>query len=63
MRNCLQGHITHIIDADTHIDLKIMAGESFEVTITKRSFHEMGLHPGMPVCLDFKASAVEVYEA
>ena len=62
MRNCLQGHITHIIDADTHIDLKVLAGESFEVTITKRSFHEMELHPGMPVCLDFKASSVEVYE-
>ncbi len=62
MRNCLQGHITHIIDADTRVDLKILAGESFEVTITKRSFHDMGLHPGMPVCLDFKASAVEVFE-
>jgi tungstate transport system ATP-binding protein len=62
MRNCLQGQITHIIDAGTHIDLKVLAGESFEVTITKRSFHEMGLHPGMPVYLNFKASAVEIYE-
>lgn len=61
MRNCLQGYITHIIDAGDHIDLKVMAGESFEVTITKRSFHEMGLHPGMPMYLNFKASSVEVY--
>lgn len=62
MRNCLPGSITHIIDADTHIDLKILAGERFEVTITKRSFHEMELHPGMPISLNFKASSVEVYE-
>lgn len=62
MRNCLQGRITHIIDADTHIDLNVLAGESFEVTITKRSFHEMGLQPGLSVYLNFKASAVEVYE-
>lgn len=62
MRNCLQGQITHIIDAGNHIDLKVLAGESFDVTISRCSFHEMDLHPGMPVCLDFKASSVEVYE-
>lgn len=62
MRNCLQGQITHIIDAGNHIDLKVLAGESFDVTVTKRSFHEMGLHPGMPVYLNFKASSVEIYE-
>jgi tungstate transport system ATP-binding protein len=62
MRNCLPGHITHIIDAGNHVDLQVMAGENFQVTITKESFHKMGLHPGMSVYLSFKAAAVEVYE-
>jgi len=63
MRNHFQGHITHIIDAGNHIDLKVLAGESFNVTITKASFHEMGLQPGMPVYINFKAAAVEIYES
>lgn len=61
MRNRLNGYISHIIDAGNHIDLKVMAGEIFEVTITKESYHNMGLHPGMPVYLSFKASSVEVF--
>ncbi len=61
MRNHFHGHITHIIDAGNHIDLKIMAGESFDVAITKESFHEMGLYPGMPIYLYFKATSVEVF--
>jgi tungstate transport system ATP-binding protein len=62
MRNCLHGHITHIIDAGNHVDLQVMAGENFYVTITKESFHNMRLHPGMSVYLNFKAASVEVYE-
>ncbi|GAK60579.1 tungsten transporter, ATP binding protein [Candidatus Vecturithrix granuli] len=61
MRNNMQGHITHIIDAGDHVDLKVQAGESFEVKITKDSYHEMELHPGIPVYLHFKATAVEVF--
>lgn len=61
MRNHLFGQISHIIDAGDHIDLKVLAGEHFEVSITKDSYHEMGLHPGMPVCLNFKVTAVEVF--
>jgi molybdopterin-binding protein len=38
-----------------------MAGESLDVTITKDSYHEMGLHPGMPLYLNFKAASVEVF--
>ena len=61
MRNHFHGQITHIIDAGNHIDLRVMAGESFEVAITKESFHEMDLYPGMSVYLYFKATSVEVF--
>ncbi len=61
MRNTMHGHITHIIDAGDHVALKVQAGESFEVKITRDSYHEMELHPGMPVYLHFKATAVEVF--
>ena len=61
MRNHVHGHITHIIDVEDHVDLKVQAGESFEVKMTKDSYHEMGLHPGMLVYLHFKVTAVEVF--
>ncbi len=61
MRNCLPGKISHIIDAGTHVNLRIMAADTFEATITKASYHSMGLHPGMPVYVNFKASSVEVF--
>ena len=61
MRNALRGQITHIIDAGDAVRLKVMAGESLDVTLTKESYHRMGLHPGMPVYLNFKATAVEVF--
>ena len=63
MRNHLQGRITQISDAENHVDLKVLAGENFNVTITKASFLEMGLQPGMAVYLNFKAASVEVYES
>ncbi len=61
MRNHIQGAITHIIDAGDHIDLKVRAGELFDITITKESYYEMRLYPGMHVYLNFKATAVEVF--
>ncbi len=61
MRNHLSGRISHIFDADNHIELKVLAGELFEVTITKDSYLEMGLHPGTQVFLNFKVTAVEVF--
>ena len=62
VRNSLHGRITHIIDASNHIDIKVLAGESFSVTITKEAFHEMELLPGKPVYINFKAASVGVYE-
>jgi len=40
--------------------LKVIAGELFEASITKKSFKEMGLGPGSEVCLNFKATSVEI---
>ena len=61
MRNHITGHISHIIDAGEYIDLKVLAGEHFDVTLTKDSYHEMQLHPGMQVLLNFKATAVKIF--
>jgi len=60
MRNCLRGHINHIIDDGDTVILRVRAGELFEAIITKESFHEMGLGPGTQVFLNFKATSVEV---
>ena len=60
MRNCLAGRIKRIIDDGLHLQLIIMAGELFEVMVTKESYYEMGLKPGMDVYINFKASSVEV---
>ncbi len=62
VRNSLHGRITHIIDAGHHTDVKVLAGASFSVTITKAAFHEMKLEPGKPVYINFKAASVGVYE-
>ncbi|PIE32864.1 hypothetical protein CSA56_13790 [candidate division KSB3 bacterium] len=61
MRNHLQGTISHIIDAGDHVDLKVLAGEFFEITITKDSYHDMRLYPGMQVYLNFKVTTVKVF--
>ena len=61
MRNHITGNISHIIDAGDHIDLNVQAGEDFKVTLSKDSYHEMQLHPGMQVFLNFKAAAVKVF--
>ncbi|MBD3327483.1 ATP-binding cassette domain-containing protein [candidate division KSB3 bacterium] len=61
MRNRLYGPIIQIIDAGECVSLKVDVGELLEVRITKKSYHEMGLHPGMSVYLSCKASAVEVF--
>jgi tungstate transport system ATP-binding protein len=60
MRNCIQGKVREIADRDNLILLKVFAGELFEASITKKSFNEMGLGPGTEVCLNFKATSVEI---
>jgi len=60
MRNCLKGSVSHIIDNNDSIVLKVLAGEFFEAVITRKSFDEMGLGPGTEVYLNFKATSVEV---
>lgn len=60
MRNALRGKITHLIDGGDSIHVKVFAGEIFDVTLTKDSYHELRLHPGMEVYLSFKATAVDI---
>ncbi len=60
MRNALCGKITHLIDGGHSVHLKVAAGETLDVTLTKESYHDLRLHPGMEVYLYFKATAVEV---
>ena len=60
MRNCIKGKVSQIIDKNDSILLKVLAGELFEVSITKKSFNKMGLGPGTEVYLNFKSTAVEI---
>ncbi len=60
MRNCIKGRVSQITDNNDSIMLKILAGELFEASITRKSFNEMGLGPGTEVCLNFKATSVEI---
>lgn len=60
MRNCIKGHITHIIDEDQQVMLRVLAGDFFESVISKVSLRELGLGPGTEVYVNFKASSVEV---
>ncbi len=60
MRNALRGKITHLIDAGDSVHLKVLAGETLDAALTKESYHQLRLHPGMEVYLCFKATAVEI---
>jgi tungstate transport system ATP-binding protein len=60
-RNCLEGIIESIIANGDWVRLQIQAQETFQVLITQKSLHEMGLNVGMRVYLTFKSSAVQVY--
>jgi molybdopterin-binding protein len=52
--------VSQITDNNDSIMLKVLAGELFEASITRKSFNEMGLGPGSEVCLNFKATSVEI---
>jgi tungstate transport system ATP-binding protein len=60
MRNCLKGRITQIVERENQIQLKVAAGETFDVIITYEAFHEMNLNVGVDLYLNFKASSVEI---
>ena len=60
MRNGIKGRVSQITDNNDSIMLKVLAGELFEASITKKSFNEMGLGPGTEVYLNFKSTAVEI---
>ena len=59
-RNSLEGNIAEILDLDSVVRLRVDAGKSFTVQITRRSFQEMGLNLGSHVFLAFKASSVQI---
>ncbi|NYB50976.1 MAG: ABC transporter ATP-binding protein [Methanobacteriaceae archaeon] len=61
--NEFNGKIKEIKDSGGILDLKIdVESELFSVYITRKSFADMGLEPGSSVWLEFKASAVNVFE-
>lgn len=60
--NEFNGEIKEIKDSGGILDLKIDAGEVFSVYMTQKSFSDMGLTIGSRVWLQFKASAVNVFE-
>ena len=60
-RNLFRGQIIEIIKDSSLIGVTVRAEEDFRVTITERSFREMGLTIGEDVYIAFKATAVTTY--
>jgi tungstate transport system ATP-binding protein len=58
-RNVLKGEVAEILDSGSLVRLKVNAGKTLTVQITKRSFVEMQLRIGDQVFLAFKASSVQ----
>ncbi len=59
-RNEFLGRVTAVEDLGSVVRLKIDAGKSFTVQITRKSLVEMGLNVGSEVYMSFKASSVEL---
>lgn len=59
-RNVLEGRITEASEIGSTVKLKVDAGKTFVVQVTRRSFKEMKLTVGAKVFLTFKASAVQL---
>lgn len=59
-RNQFRGRVTSVEEVNSVIRLRVDAGRSFVVQITRRSLDEMGLNIGSEVYLSFKASSVEL---
>ncbi len=60
--NEFNGEIKEIRDSGGILDLKIDVGEVFSVYMTQKSFADMELTIGSKVWLQFKASAVNIFE-
>ena len=59
-RNEFKGQVTSLEEIGPLVKLKLDAGRSFTVQITRKSFNEMGLNIGSEVYLSFKASSVKI---
>lgn len=59
-RNEFKGMVTAVEDLGSVVRLKIDAGKSFTVQITRKSLVEMGLNVGQEVYITFKASSVQL---
>lgn len=61
--NRLRGRVTGIREAGCLYHIQVMCGgEVFTVYMTRKSFHDMGLHRGSDVWIEFKASAVHLID-
>lgn len=60
-RNSFYGEIEKIVDEGNIIRITVNVGVPFVVSITKRSFDDMGLSVGTKVYLTFKATSVHVF--
>jgi tungstate transport system ATP-binding protein len=60
--NEFKGNVKAILDNGGIVELKVDVGEDFTVHMTRKSFLDMELTIGSPVWLQFKASAVNVFE-
>lgn len=59
-RNNLKGVISRSTPLGPNIRIQVDAGVSLIAVITRRSYDDLGLHPGAPVHVSFKASAIHV---
>jgi tungstate transport system ATP-binding protein len=59
-RNLFDGKIAKVIDQGPMVKVRVNCGLSLTAVITRRSYEEMGLGPGLPISASFKASAIHV---
>ncbi len=60
-RNSFYGEIIKVVDYGNIIKITVDVGIPLAVSLTKRSYDDMGLRLGMKVYLTFKASSVHVF--
>ena len=59
-RNVFKGKVVEISDLDSLVKLRVNAGKTFSVQITKKSFNNMDICLNLEVFITFKASSVQV---